>query len=128
MQKKIIWRHCRPERDSVINQKQRTQRDDVRNARPSLGQPDAKKWSEIQTTQADYGDHGSRPLKRKHGKKILGEIVDDAESALGPMERNEILPGNIALSEPRVLDYLAQLHVVDHFHAQGAIRTDRFID
>src|SRR5208282_140602 len=64
----------------------------------------------------------------KHGKKILRQIIDDAESTLGPAKRNQILPVNIALDETRVLDYLTELHVVDDFHTQGAIRADCFVD
>src|SRR5208282_3036149 len=64
----------------------------------------------------------------KHGKKILRQIIDDAESTLGPAKRNQILPVNIALDETRVLDYLTEFHVVDDFHAQSAIRADCFVD
>src|SRR5258708_27498969 len=91
-------------------------------------QAHAKKWPEIQKTQTHHGGHRSPPLEGKHGEKILGEIVDDAESRLRADEGNQILSKNIALGEPRVLYYLAQLHVVEHFHAQGAIRADRIID
>src|SRR5208282_6178680 len=87
----------------------------------------AKKGPEVKTTQTHYGDHRSPPLKGKHGKKILSQTVDDAEGALCPVQGNQILPGNIALCEARVLDYLAQFHVVDHFHAQCAIGADRVI-
>src|ERR1700687_6453551 len=91
-------------------------------------QPDAKKQPEDQKPQTHYGGHGSRPLERKHGKKILSEIVDNAESALCPAEGNQVLAKNIALGEAPVLDYLAQLHIVEHFHAQCAIRANRVID
>src|SRR6266436_1337531 len=91
-------------------------------------QTDAKKWPEIQKPQTQNTNHRPPPLKGKYGKKILGEIVDDAESALRPAERNQILPKDIALGEARVLDHLAQFHVVEHFHAQGAIRADLVID
>src|SRR6266849_9557784 len=91
-------------------------------------QADTKKRPEIQKTETHYGGHGPPPLERKHGKEILGEIVDDAESALCPAEGNQVLAKNIALGESRVLDYLAQFHVVEHFHAQCAIRADRVID
>src|SRR5260370_14321925 len=89
---------------------------------------DAKKWPEIQKTQTHPGGHRSPPLEGKHGKKILGEIVDNAESALRPAEGNQVVSKNIALGEPGVLYYLAQFHVVEHFRAQGAIRADRIID
>src|SRR6266446_6068258 len=91
-------------------------------------QADAEKRPKIQKTQTDYGGYRPPPLERKHGKKILGEIVDDAESALCPAEGNQVLAKNIALGESRVLDYLAQLHVVEHLHAQRAIRANRLID
>src|SRR6266436_2203082 len=91
-------------------------------------QTDAKKWPEIQKPQTQNTNHRPPPLEGKHGKKILGEIVDDPESAPRPAERNQILPKDIALGEARVLDYLAQFHVVEHFHAQGAIRADLVID
>src|SRR6266446_58608 len=90
-------------------------------------QADAEKRPKIQKTQTDYGGYRPPPLERKHGKKILGEIVDDSESALCPAEGNQVLAKNIALGETCVLDYLAQLHVVEHFHAQGPIRADRVI-
>src|SRR5260370_811869 len=44
------------------------------------------------------------------------------------MERRSIYMNKLALTKGRVLDYLAQFHVVEHFHAQGAIRADRVID
>src|SRR6202521_215230 len=91
-------------------------------------QADAKKRTEIQKTETHYGGHRPPTLERKHGKEVLGEIVDDAESALRPAEGNQILAKNITLREPRVLDYLAQLHIVEHFHAQSAIGADRVID
>src|SRR6202790_1107906 len=91
-------------------------------------QADTKKRPEIQKTQTHYGDHRPPPLEGKHGKKVLGEIVDDSESALCPAEGNQILAKNIALGEARVLDYLAQLHVVEYLHAQGAICANRVID
>src|SRR5438132_4342276 len=91
-------------------------------------QADTEKRPEIQKTQTDYGGHCSPPLEGKHGKKVLGEIVDDSERALCPAEGNQIFAKNISLGEARVLDYLAQLHVVEHFHAQCAIRADRVID
>src|SRR6266481_6971452 len=87
-----------------------------------------EKRPEIQKTQTHYGGDGPPPLKGKHGKEVLGEIVDNAESTLRPAEGNQVLAKNIALGESRVLDYLAQFHVVEHFHAQGAIRADRVID
>src|SRR5260370_33929541 len=90
-------------------------------------QAHAKKWPEIQKTQTHHRGHRSPPLEGKHGKKILGEIVDNAESALRPAEGNQILSKNIALAEPGVLYYLPQLQVVDHFHAQGTIRADLVI-
>src|SRR5208282_4264170 len=77
--------------------------------------------------QTHDADHRSRPLERKHGKKVLGEIVDDAEGSLCPVEGNQVFPKNIALDEARVLDNLAQFHVVDYFHAQSEIRADRLI-
>src|SRR5260370_14528237 len=89
---------------------------------------DAEKRPEIQKTQTHYGGHRPPPLERKHGKEVLGEIVDDSESALCPAEGNQVLPKNIALGKARVLDYLAQLHVIEHFHAQCAIRADGVID
>src|SRR5260370_9961261 len=91
-------------------------------------QAHAKKWPEIQKTQTHHGGHRSPPLEGKHGKKILGEIVDNAESALRPAEGNQVVSKTIALGEPGVLYYLAQFHVVEHFHEQGAIRAHRLID
>src|ERR1700681_3414554 len=91
-------------------------------------QADAKKRPEIQKTQTDYSGHRPPPLEGKHGKEVLGEIVDDAESAYCPAERNQVLAKNIALGEPSVLYYLAELHIVQNFHTQGAIRADRLID
>ena len=91
-------------------------------------QPDTKKRTQIQKSQTHNGRHGSPPLERKHGKKVLGQIVDHAERPLGPAQRDQILPINIALDKARILDHLAQLHIVDHFHAQRTIRTDPLID
>src|SRR5882672_756190 len=91
-------------------------------------QADTEKRSEIQKTETDYGGYRPPPLERKHGKEVLGEIVDDSEGALRPAEGNQVLAKNIALGESRVLDYLAQFHVIEHFHAQCAIRADRVID
>src|ERR1700674_4806704 len=91
-------------------------------------QADTEKRPEIQKTQTHYGGHCPPPLERKHGKEVLSEIVNDAESALCPAEGNQIFAKNIALRESRVLDYLAQLHVVEHFHSQCAIRADRVIN
>src|ERR1700694_5178449 len=91
-------------------------------------QADTKERPEIQKTQTYYSGHRPPPMERKHGKKVLGEIVDDAESALCPAEGNQILAKDIALREASVLDYLAQLHVVEHFHTQCAIRANRVID
>src|SRR5260370_5496420 len=89
---------------------------------------DAEKRPEIQKTQTHYGGHRPPPLEGKNGKEVLGEIVDDAESALCPAERDPVLAKDIALGKARVLDYLAQFHVVEHFHAQCAIGANRVID
>src|ERR1700674_5113230 len=91
-------------------------------------QVDTKNRPEIQKPQTHYGGHRPPPLEGKNGKEVLGEIVDDAESALCPAEGNQILAKDIALREASVLDYLAQLHVVEHFHAQCAICANRVID
>src|SRR5208337_535662 len=128
MQKEVIRRNGRPRRHTVINRKQRSERDGIRNPRPSVGKPDSKKWSEIQKAQTHDAGQGSRPLERKHGKEVLGEIVDDTESALGPAQGNQVLAKNIALGEARFLDYFAEFHVVEHFHAQGSIGADRVVD
>jgi hypothetical protein len=69
----------------------------------------------------------SPPLERKQREEILGEIVNHAESALDPINGNQVLAKNHTLFEPRILDHLAQFHIVEDFHTQGKIAADRVI-
>ena len=48
--------------------------------------------------------------------------------AAHPVKRNQVLAKDVALGEARLLDDFAQLHVVQHFHAQRPVSPDRVID
>src|ERR1051325_1292511 len=87
----------------------------------------ANEWHQIQKRQAETRKHGSPPLKRQNREKIFSEIVDDSQGSLGPMNRDQIFPENIALSESGLLNHLAEFHVVENFHPEALVGSDRFV-
>ncbi len=50
------------------------------------------------------------------------------KAPLAQCKRDQVLAKDIALREARVLDYFAEFHVVEHFHAQCAVSADCVID
>src|SRR5580704_14377357 len=105
-QEVIGWNRGAP-RHPNVNREDRAQRHGIRDSGPSLSQKETEKWTEIQERQAERGDHSAPPLERQHGKKVLGQIIDHSNRALGPANRNEVSAEDVALREARLLDDLA---------------------
>src|SRR5579863_5118334 len=114
MQQKVVRRYRGSSGHAEINRKHRNQRDGIRNSQPAMCQEHSEKGPKVEESEAEDSCGRSPPLKRKHSKEILGEIVDDSEGALRPVEGDEIFAESTALRKAGILDYLSQLHVVEH--------------
>src|ERR1700686_5236201 len=81
-------------------------------------QPNPEKRHEIQKGQSERRDESAPPLKGQYREEVLREIVDHASRAMRPANRNQVCAEYVALREARILYHLAELHIVEHFHAQ----------
>ena len=127
MQQKVIRRNAETQGHSHIHGKHGSESNDIRQAFPSMCQPHAEKWHQVQEGQSKRGDQSARPLKRQNRKEILGQIINDSHRAIRPAYRNQIASKNVALGETGVLHHLAQLHIVEHFHPQRFVSPHRLV-
>ena len=65
---------------AYINAEEAGQRQRIRDTRPAMREPHADKGHKIQKSQCESGGKRSWPLKGHEGKKILGQVADDAHS------------------------------------------------
>src|SRR5438067_9852872 len=82
---------------------------------------------EVKKCQSNARDYRPKPLVRENSKKILGEIVNDSHRSLGPVNRDQILPEDVPLSEPRFFNYFSEFHVVQNLHTQAFVGPYRFV-
>src|SRR5215831_3944632 len=113
MQEEVIRRYGRSPRHAYIDEEQRHERDSERQALPAMRQPESEERTEIDEDEAECRDQRAPGLKR-----------EDGEGPVSPPDRDQIAAKHIALREAGVLYDLAQLHVIEHFHAQGLIGSD----
>src|SRR5258708_6334456 len=86
-----------------------------------MSEPYSEKRHEIQEGES-HGRHQRAPsLEGQDRKEILREIVDHAACPSGPANRYQVAAEDVALREAGIFYNLAELHVVEHFHAQGFV-------
>src|SRR5581483_11966430 len=86
------------------------------------------KWQEIEKQDHKNRTQRAPPLKRKNGKKVLGQVVDHAHRTFNPTQRNQIVSKDIALEISALFHQLSQLHIVEHFEPQCLICPNRVIN